>query len=507
MDPSRFSESRDFQPPTIDTLATCESEPIHIPGAIQPHGCLFDVEGESFTVVRVSSNVRTHFNRGASSVLGRPIGDLLGKEAVALLQTNDQGIKHRSQHFTAIGVDGAARAGTLLVHSYRGRTIVEWLADEEHRFAVSEKMSRELNTALERGRAAESLEAALDIITTAVKNVTNYDRVMLYRFHPDWHGEVVSEEIESGLVAYRGLHYPASDIPVQARRLYVDTKARVITDVYARDAVLMAAPSLPVDGDLDLSHAVTRSVSPVHIQYLRNMGSGATFVTSLLVDGKLWGLIACHHRTRFSVPWYAFERLHQFTQDASDMLAAKIARLAASEARGLEQRRKEMLESLDISITSGLTLLQVLLGSTGHIVVSSDGNSKCVGDVPKTAIAVAKTVFAQSDVGATDAIQSTFPNIEAEASCAGVAWIKLTPDLAVLFIRPEFQRTVTWGGDPDKAIVRDPVTQRLDPRGSFDLWKQTVHGKSRPWHATTIDTLSMVRPALKTPQIAEYLRA
>lgn len=340
-----------------------------------------------------------------------------------------------------------------------------------------------------------------------VKIATGYDRVMVYRFHPDWHGEIVAERTEPGVIAYRGLHYPASDIPAQARRLYVDTRARAICDVYARDAVLMSDPaSAAAEGELDLSHAVSRSVSPVHIQYLRNMGSGATLVTSLMVGGALWGLIACHHRTRYPVPWYAFERLRRFTDEASGVITARLGELAAERASALAAGRRLMAELLAASVPQGLLKLVSLLGGDGYVVVAGERVVRSRG-VPESAERLTRAVLAQaSDIGSTDAIAASFAGHAPEAGCAGLAWLVVArePGLVVAVVRPEFQRTVTWGGDPEKAVVRDPVSKRLNPRGSFDLWKETVRGRSRPWEAEAQGTIEALREVVNVDALTEY---
>ena len=507
---SRLSEpesGRDFDTPTIDTLAACEDEPIHIPGAVQPHGVLFEVVDDDAIVTRVTSNVRSAVGRGASTLLGHSLAAVFGDDAVAWARETVAAIvpaTHAALRRTL--ADG--RAGTLLLHRYHGRTIVEWLADEEHRFATPDRLDRELAAGLARARQAGDVGVLLDHVAEAVKIASGYDRVMIYRFHPDWHGEIVAERTEPGLVGYRGLHYPASDIPAQARRLYVDTRARAICDVYARDAVLMTAPTLdPAEPELDLSHAVSRSVSPVHIQYLRNMGTGATLVTSLIVHGALWGLIACHHRTRYPVPWYAFGRLRRFTDEVSAALEQRIGELAEARTRAQDAGRRTLTEVLAASVAQGLAQLAALLAADGHVVLAGGKLVRSPG-LPASAERLIAAVLAKADdIGTTDALAETFQGAAAEPGCAGLAWLVVArePAVVVALVRPEFQRTVTWGGDPDKAVHRDVVTQRLSPRGSFDLWKETVRGQSRPWEDDTRVTLEAFRRVVDVGALAEFV--
>jgi light-regulated signal transduction histidine kinase (bacteriophytochrome) len=368
-------------------------------------------------------------------------------------------------------------------------------------------MDQHLATTLAAAAGSVDQQTMLDRIAEGVKAATGYDRVMVYRFHPDWHGEIVAEKTEPGQPPYRGLHYPASDIPAQARRLYVETHARVIADVYARDAVLTENAAGKAAGALDLSHAWLRSVSRVHIQYLRNMGSGATLVTSLIVRGKLWGLIACHHRTPYSMPWYAFERMRQFTGDISKVIGQ---RLAASEAEQRSQRgsqREKLMAALTGPPAEAMKLAREILGAEG-LIAYAGGMAMTLGSLPPGALELPALILGQpEDVGATDSLYDRFTAASCDAGCAGVAWLVLSRpyQMVLAFIRPEFQKTVTWGGDPDKAVVRDPVTRRLSPRGSFDLWKQTVNRRSRPWDSDTAELLEHFRDGVAVENWVAYL--
>lgn len=487
-------EGRAFTAPTVEFLARCEDEPIHIPGAVQPHGCLFEVRGETLEIVSVSSNIRGVLDVGASEVLGRPLSEVLGADAAAWAGeqfANEAPAAVRAQETSS----PSGREGTVLAHHYLGRKLVEWVADAEHSFPVPRRMDEHLQNTLDMAARDLPIQDSLDAITEGVKAATGYDRVMIYRFHPDWHGEIVSEKTEPGLPAYRGLHYPASDIPAQARRLYVETHARVIADVYARDAVLMHAPGYAPETALDLSHAWLRSVSRVHIQYLRNMGSGATLVTSLIVKGKLWGLIACHHRTPYSMPWYAFERMRQFTRDISKVISARLADIEAARRQERDRQRQQLINALRGQPAETLDLLRSLLGAEAALVYAG-GKAVTLGALPTGGLELPGLVLGQQDdIGSTDGMHERFTAATCDAGCAGVAWVVLSRpyQLVMAFVRPEFQTTVTWGGDPDKAVVRDPVTRRLSPRGSFDLWKQTVSRRSRPWDGDTGELLELFR--------------
>ena len=499
-------DGRTFTPPTVETLARCDDEPIHRPGAVQPHGCLFEVRGEELVIGCVSSNLREVLGLGSRDALGKPLAEVFGAGIAGWAQRQLQTLAPAA-HAARVVQTPQGKSGTVVVHHYLKRLFVEWLADTEHRYPVPDKMDEELSKTLASLDNTVSLEALMQRIAEGVKLATGYDRAMIYRFHPDWHGEIAAESTEPGLPPYRGLHYPASDIPSQARRLYVETRVRVISDVYARDAALMDALSDDVSDTLDLSHALLRSVSPVHIQYLRNMGTGATMVTSLLVRGRLWGLISCHHRARYAVPFYAFERLRRFTDEAAAAIGRRLQSLDAERKDRFARGREKLAKTMTQSPAASLSLLQEMMACDG-ILAYAGGNMLRVGSLPHGADELPQLVLAQpDDIGITDGIRERFPSASCDAGCAGVAWVVLSrPHQAVaVFVRPEFERTVTWGGDPDKAVVRDPVTKRLSPRGSFDLWKQTVSGRSRPWEGEIGELLEFFAAGLDVDTWLDYI--
>ena len=499
-----LENGRAFSPPTEFDLARCEDEAIRIPGAVQPHACLMEIDS-TLTVLRVSSNLRVFLGKGAAEILGQTIDQILGAAIAEWLHTVMPTLGEAEHRAETRAIEGR---GTLLLHRYRGQWILEWIADSEHRFAAPERMDRRLGQALLLARREATLPDLLQQVAEAVKDCCGYDRVMVYRFHADWHGEVVAEKTEPGLIAFRGLHYPASDIPAQARDLYLATRVRAIVDVYARDAVLMESLTRRSSTPLDLSHAFSRSVSPVHIQYLRNMGSGATLVSSLVVNGKLWGLIACHHRTRYPVPWYAFSRMHRFTDEISAVIQERVSLLGAEKRQQQDDARQAIVSGLAESLEAALRGLLRLVDCESAVLFDGNRHIAVGTPLPAGAAELPQLVLGQSeDIGVIDGVGEVFPELRCEGGCAGLAWLVLSrqQQTGVLLVRPEFERTVSWGGNPEKAIVPDPVTRRLNPRGSFDTWRETVRGRSRPWASDTATHLEFFRqqPAL-TDRLSDF---
>ena len=487
------AELRNFAPPTTVDLMRCEDEPIHIPGAIQSHGCLFELSSDG-KILRVSSNARLLLGVAAHDLLEKPIQNALGAKPAAWLAQTLPSLPPataRSARFTLDSGD----AGTVIVHRYDEHDIVEWLPDAEHHVPAPDAMERALSGAMARARNASEMNAALQHIADGVAAATGIDRVMVYRFHPDWHGEVVAEAVQPDLPPYLGLHYPASDIPAQARRLFLAARARVIADVYSRDAILLDADPIVGEPQLDLSHSVLRSVSPVHIQYLRNMGTGATLVTSLVADGELWGLISCHHRSRYPFPWYAHDRMRSFTEEVAVVIAEHRVRERQARERRYALARTKLVDSLPGSTQAAADLLLQSLDATGALLCNGS-RVQAFGKVPDGAKALIDSVLSQKeDLGATAHVSSRFASAPALPEAAGVAWLVLsrTQRQLLLILRPEFAHTVNWGGDPSKPALPDPVSRRLSPRGSFELWQQTVNGQSRPWETEALQHIAFLR--------------
>ena len=270
-------------------LTTCDREPIHIPGAIQPHGVLVAVDREH-RVRMISANSASLLRLGPEEALGRTLAELVGgtvaravaeREAVGLPNTPlvlylDDGTEvdvrvHRSGTRLVVELEtmGTAGRAALSYHTARG--------------------------AMARLASAGSVHDLAGHLAREVRALTGFDRVMVYRFDADWNGEVIAEERRPDLNPFLGLHYPATDIPAQARRLYTVNWTRLIADIGYEPVPLHPVFDPETDAPLDLSFATLRSVSPIHVEYLSNMGVTASMSISIVVDDRLWGLVACHH--------------------------------------------------------------------------------------------------------------------------------------------------------------------------------------------------------------------
>ena len=485
-------------------LTNCDREPIHILGSIQPIGFLIALTAD-WIVARVSANIAQFIGQEPDQLFGRPLAEILTPKAVHDLRNRAamlRGADSVERLFDCVLQD-SGRPFDLAVHFSSGQVVIEGEpASGEHGDATG--MVRSMITRLDQTAnfAAFYKEGARQ-----VRALIGFDRVMVYRFAADGHGEVVAEAVRAGIGKFMGLHYPASDIPAQARELYRRNMLRIITDVRATPVPIL--PQRDEAGQpLDLSLSVLRSVSPIHIEYLKNMGVDASLSISILVDGKLWGLFACHH---YAPRCPTFER-RSVAELFAQMFAMRLESRERQETVDYERRARDISDQLLGAVASDETLLKDpdWLGDLLTHAIPADGvgvwlggNQAFSGTVPPMEdfrrIVRALNGTAAGKVYATDNIGAIVPNAEAFASDAsGMLAIPISRsprDYVVLF-RKELIHAVRWAGDPHKPAEFGPNGPRLTPRQSFEEWKQLVEGHSQPFTASEIRVAETLRATL-----------
>lgn len=463
-----------------EALLRCADEPIAIPGAIQPHGALLAFTEPDLAVVVASAN--------AADVVGGPVSSLGQLLADADLQTLRAGLAGNLAELNPMRVQVGGADVDLVVHRADGLLITEWepVAGAEQ---AGTAWHRRLPTVLQRLSAASTLEDLAAVLARDVRTVTGFDRVMVYRFDAEWNGEVIAEDRREDLEPFFGLRYPASDIPAQARALYATNWMRIIPDAtYTR---VPLEPPL-VDGrPLDLSGAMLRSVSPVHLEYLANMGVVSSMSVSLIDRGRLWGLIACHHYAGPHRPSYTDRTAAEFLgRTASLLLHTKVA---AGEQEGVvdvAQRAAELAaavgrtpRAMGAVLTEEEVTVLDLVPATGA-AVRINGQLRLVGTTPP-ADRVPSLVGAVLAAGlnATDSASRVVPGAADLADTAsGVLAVPVGPEDFLAWFRPETLREVAWAGNPHTSkVAQTEAGPRLSPRRSFDSWSETVRQTSRPW--------------------------
>lgn len=482
-------------------LTNCERELIHLAGSVQPHGALLLLREGDLVVLQASANCGDVLGVPAARLLERPLAELDGGLA-------------REVALRAAALDGSPlpllldlATGTRrlegALHRPPGGGLVLELERVDGEAAGTPppldvppvRLRERLAQAVQRFTEAASIGALVDAMALVLRDLTGYDRVMVYRFDPDGHGKIIAEARDPRLDSLLGHHYPASDIPQRARQLYLLNRVRVLVDVHYTPSPLLPALRPDSGEPLDMSLCHLRSMSPLHLQYLKNMGVTGTLVASLVRDGRLWGLIAAHH--------YSPRRMRYAVRAAVDLLAEVAStRIAAIEnyahaqvalmVRRLEQR---LIEATSVEgdwrqalLRNPRTLLQPLEAS-GAALFHGD-EVLTTGEVPSTPElrALLRWVDAQPGAGidgpfACSALGSQEPALASLAPTAcGVLGVRLSsrrPDWLMWFRKEQLQ-TVTWAGDPAKAVdMNDPL--QLSPRRSFEAWSEIVRGTAMPW--------------------------
>ena len=468
-------------------LLNCEREQIHLAGSIQPHGALLLVREQDQIVVLASENAAAFLDLDGS-VVGRALDGIPGDLAERLRPHLSDPL-HEIVRGIRCHVGRHRRVFDCLIH----RPLGGGLIIELELAGPSVELSQHLETAIHSITASAGLRALCDDTARIFKALTGYDRVMVYRFDDEGHGEVLAEAKEPELEAFLGNRYPASDIPHLARRLYERNRVRLLQDVEYQPSALTPALS-PITGDhLDMSLCFFRSISPIHVQYLKNMGVRGTLVVSLMVGGKLWGLVSCHH--------YEPRFIHFEHRAVCELLAEAVAtRIVALESfaqaqaefsvRRLEQR---MIQSISREgdwrgalFDNAMTLLEPV-GATGAALLF-EGEVRSVGEVPSTMALrdIGRWLDDRDDDGltATAAFGRSEPSFAALTPIASgllAVPISTIPGEYLIWLRPERVRTVTWGGNPFEPHLVSDDQSTLSPRRSFAQWHQLVVGTSNPW--------------------------
>ena len=482
----------------------CDREPIHIPGGIQPHGALVVVSEPARTVTQASENFAAHTGVAAAQIMGKSLATLLDdaglrqlREALARSHPEDRNPLRfvvNGKHF-----DGIA-------HRYDGATIIEFesIAPDAPPYSPHHA----LRPALLRLGSADSLPPLYEQILTATRELTGFERVMIYRFDERGHGSVDAELKAPGLEPFLGVHYPASDIPQQARQLYTKNWLRIIPD--ARYAPSRLVPALRPDTGkpLDLSFAVLRSVSPIHREYLANMGVTGAMSVSLVVRGRLWGLISC---TNHSGPRYVRYELRSACEVLARLASLEIAAIEDRQAAAARVVRRDVESALSarmrgaspdadmlLSLLEDAANLLDLVNAGGAAVVTGDSCETC-GRAPPHEFVMDLAEWLDRNHGhgvfATRSLAAQWSSAAEEKDVAsGLLTFALPGDVArrLLWFRGEVLGTVTWGGDPNKA-VEVAAGQRPHPRRSFALWKEEVRLNAASWTGSDIEAAEDLR--------------
>ena len=505
--------------PGLD-LSLCDREPIHIPGAIQPHGAFLAALADGNRVTHASANLVAILGQPAESALGRPLTEVIGEAAYhALWDAGPWEGSALGQIHTRPGSNGSL----LHLRAHRsGPHICVDITAASTRVGQAPPVTM-LQSVLDTfGRATNTVELC-ELAVRGMKAITGYDRIMAYRFAANGHGEVIAEVREAAIASYLGLHYPATDIPVQARRLVLRQRVGAIADTSYAAVPLLTDPALDESTPIDLTHSALRSVSPIHLEYLRNMNVAACLTVGLGLapdpggqhqDHRLWGMLVCQHET----PREAGQELRAVVDMIGQVMSLLLHSLSEAEVYAQKAAQDATLRAFAARLAAPVPLpealaaaeveLLSLVGASGALVSFHD-TVFCLGRTPapeaaERALAVLRHQ-ADGKLLAVDDLSLSHPDL---ACCindgSGALLLPLEQGDKILWFRPEQSRTVFWGGNPDEHVFSDPLTGRLSPRNSFGAWRQEVRGRSAPW--SRVD-LALARDVLRVIQAEVAQRA
>ncbi|CAN1210598.1 ATP-binding protein [Tumidithrix helvetica PCC 7403] len=508
-------------------LTNCDREPIHIPGSIQPHGFLLILSEPDLQIVQVSQNTQEILGIAPEDLLDRPLGNFIASDRLdAVRGCLDLSFEHINPLplTFAIGDNEPMCLNGIVHRALSGEIVLELeplVPDAEQDFF---QFYRQIKGTLAKIQMAENLTELCNLIVREVKQIAGFDRVMVYRFNERGEGTVIAEDRQPDLEPFLGMHYPDSDIPKQAKHLYTLNWLRLVPDVnYQAIGLLTSAALLSEEprSPLDMSHCTLRSVSPIHIEYLKNMEVGASMSISLIQQQKLWGLIACHHNTPKFIPYEARTVCEFLGQLMSTELAAKENnenldyKLQLKDIQGQFIERLSRATDFAAELTTAPEMLLNLTGARGAAVCQGE-DIELIGQTPtqediSTLLAwlvdstnpvlneEIKNRF-ERDLFVTDALAKLYPEAEAYKSVASgllaVAISKIQRRY-ILWFRPELLQTVTWAGNPEKPKrVEADGSLMIFPRQSFEAWQEIVQCKSSPWLPCEIEGAIELRQAI-----------
>ena len=503
------------------SLTNCDREAIHLLGHIQPHGILIVITEPELKIVQISENTTSFFDIPASSLINQPLQKLFPQSQIdilvpLLIQENLElvnPIKLTAQ------INNKKHLFECVVHRSDGLLVleIELLFKDSNSDLSFYHLAKA--SALKIRKSNDFFEMS-DLLVKEIQKITQYDRVLLYRFEPDQSGVIVAEALshhnDQPLESFLGLHYPASDIPVQARKLYYSSWLRLVVDLNCQPVSLIPANNPITQSPLDLSFSALRSVSPIHVKYLNNMGISASLCISLINAQKLWGLVVCHHYS----PKYINYDTRKICEFLGQIMSVEIVNKHEKDFEKSLQKIKSIQIKLKQDILADKQILsQALLQDQENLLnlVNAQGAVICIGaqiskigEVPDQE-SVSKLIewlrtSNSQDIICTNCLSELYPDANSiKEQASGLLAISIFLNYTayhIIWFRPEVIQTVSWAGDPNKPMqIEADGSMSLSPRRSFELWKETVREKSLPWEQVEIEAALELRGTLMLAEL------
>jgi light-regulated signal transduction histidine kinase (bacteriophytochrome) len=482
----------------------CEDEPIRIPGSIQRHGFLLLLDERDARVIAASQNAEDFLEVPLGLVLGTPVETILEREVFGALRAltssaDDEGLLTYLGSFQMRG-----RFFSVITHRVQSERVLEFELTD--RFVNPEMTSQVFTNFVSKLNNLRNEAELCQALTEQVKDLTGFNRILLYRFDEFGHGTVLCEQNDGALPSYLDLRFPASDIPQQARDLYVLNTVRIIPDATYIPSPLLGFDKRPM-GALDLSVSMLRSVSPVHLEYMHNMGTMSSMSISIVCEGKLWGLVSGHHAEPRMVPYLVRSACDLLTRLVATQLigiATSASLLQMVHFHAVQRRMLTQMAAENNYVAAMADQIKDLLQITDAegVALVMDGQLQVFGITPSDTDLRRLAewmdsrpdleVFESRHLGSHISWAAEFSEV---ASGLLVIRISHVRQSYLMWFRPEVVRTVKWAGEPGKARDKD---QRLNPRKSFEIWSELVRGTSKPWTEVEVESATEFRGAIMT---------
>lgn len=483
------------------SLDLCADEPIHIPNLVQNFGFLLVLDTVDLVILQCSENVNEFLGCSPAILLNTSLSKFLPANELSIIRHHLQNLNFESN--STLRVNFQINEVVFHFQTYYHLSGDSFVMEFEP-YLESEKVIYTLeNNFIDTLKKCNTLEKCCGFMADYIKQITNYDRVMVYQFDKNWHGEVVSEAKETHLHSFLYHHFPASDIPAQARELYTKNLTRIICDVNYEPSPITPKRDTKTNQPLDLSLSNLRSPSPIHIEYLQNMGVRATLVISIIFEGKLWGLITCHHYQYKFVGYPLRKHIELLGKFFSAHLQSKEEYADLEQIISFQEKVYDLM-SQGYKMSNFFSLLDskyaqhLQLDTTKGLAICYDNDVILIGTTPPSILIEDLTKwlntqdFSNQNYFYTDRLVDFYPKAQAYTAIAsGIFVIKTSlhqPNYLIWF-KPETEQIITWAGNPDKAIIYQENSHRLSPRKSFEQWKETLKNTSLPWTNTEIKCL------------------
>lgn len=501
-------------------LEGCEQEQIHIPGTIQPHGYLL-VLNDDFQIQKCSLNFMALSGISPDKITQSYATDFTELRGLSLLKDKIlEGALNPIRYATLAFKIGATDFNfNAIMHRSGEYLVLELEHDQE---AEQEEIKRDFYQEIMQFslqlQKVQSQSVLYEFVVRQIRSLTGFDRVKLYRFDQQWNGEVIAEDKALYMASYRGLHFPASDIPKQARALYSKNYIRLISDT-GFSPVPIVPDDLNSDGEpVDLSFSCLRSVSPVHIEYLKNMGIGASMSISVMQNGRLWGLIACHHNKslRISYPVRMAAELMAHT------FSAFLSNFMQSDQQTDSQSRQAHIRELHSAIEPTSNVMDLLKSKHTLILqaVKADGVYIRLGGKDFTFGLTPEVSFSQSlikwleenfedQIFVSNSIaRDTGLLVKGQSIASGAVAVPVSASMTdyMIWFRQERASEINWAGKPEKKVTQEKAGYRLTPRSSFALWKESQRGFSDAWSPEDLDAANNIAKLLLNKRYEDSLR-